>query len=116
MNTCEGDFSRKQFCLKYTLKISNVREREREREGGGRLPISCIHEEITCRLNSRNACYHSVQNFSSYCMLSENIKIKIRSCNFAPLFFVRSFMFFLNPKSEYRHFQVRGFSNIAHIL
>jgi len=29
------------------------------------------------RLKSGNACYHSVQNFLSYSVLSKNIKIKI---------------------------------------
>jgi hypothetical protein len=36
-----------------------------------------IQEEITRRLNSGNACYHSVQNLLSSCLLSKNIKIRI---------------------------------------
>jgi hypothetical protein len=36
-----------------------------------------IQEEIKSRLNSGNACYHSVQNSLSYSLLSKNIKIKI---------------------------------------
>jgi hypothetical protein len=32
---------------------------------------------ITCRLNSGNACYHSVQNLLSSRLLSKNIKIRI---------------------------------------
>jgi hypothetical protein len=35
-----------------------------------------IQEEIK-RLNSGNACYHSVQNLLSSCLLSKNIEIKI---------------------------------------
>jgi hypothetical protein len=27
---------------------------------------NCIHEEIKCRLNSGNACYHSVQSLFSF--------------------------------------------------
>jgi hypothetical protein len=35
------------------------------------------HEEIKRRLNSVNACYHSVQNLWSSFLLSKNIKIRI---------------------------------------
>jgi hypothetical protein len=37
----------------------------------------CIHEEIKSRLNSGNACYHSVQSLLSSRLLSRNIKVKI---------------------------------------
>jgi hypothetical protein len=36
-----------------------------------------FQEEINCRLNSGNACYHSVQNILSSLPLSKNVKIKI---------------------------------------
>jgi hypothetical protein len=36
-----------------------------------------IHEEIKRRLNSGDACYHSVHNFLSSRLLSRNIKIRI---------------------------------------
>jgi hypothetical protein len=36
-----------------------------------------IPEEIKRRLNMQNACHHSVQNFLSSHILSENIEIKI---------------------------------------
>jgi hypothetical protein len=36
-----------------------------------------IHDEIKSRLNSGNACYHSVQNLSSSHFISKNLKIKI---------------------------------------
>src|SRR5215469_13037499 len=36
-----------------------------------------IQEEIKCRLNLGNACYHSVQNLLSSRLLSKNFKIKI---------------------------------------
>jgi hypothetical protein len=36
-----------------------------------------IQEEIEKRLNSGNACYHSVQNLLSSRLLSKNIKIRI---------------------------------------
>jgi glycerol-3-phosphate O-acyltransferase len=37
---------------------------------------NCIHEEIKSRLNSGNACYHSVQSLLSSCLLSWNVKVK----------------------------------------
>jgi hypothetical protein len=50
---------------------------------------NCIREEINGRLNSRNACYHSVQNHISSRFLSQNLTIKIKKtccfvwvCNF----------------------------------
>jgi glycerol-3-phosphate O-acyltransferase len=38
---------------------------------------NCIHEEIKSRLNSWNACYHSVQSLLSSSLLSRNVKVKI---------------------------------------
>jgi sorting nexin-29 len=38
---------------------------------------NCIQEEIKSRLNSGNACYHSVQSLLSSCLLSRNVKVKI---------------------------------------
>jgi hypothetical protein len=36
-----------------------------------------IQEEIKRRMNSGNACYHSVQNLLSSRLLSENVRIRI---------------------------------------
>jgi hypothetical protein len=36
-----------------------------------------IHEEIKWRLNSGNACYHSVQNLLPTSLLPKNVKIRI---------------------------------------
>jgi hypothetical protein len=38
---------------------------------------SCMHKEIKSRLNSENACNHSVQSVLPSCLLSRNIKVKI---------------------------------------
>jgi hypothetical protein len=38
---------------------------------------NCIHEEIKSRLNSGNACYHSVQSLLFSHLLSCNVKVKI---------------------------------------
>jgi hypothetical protein len=37
-----------------------------------------VQEEIKSRLKSGNACYHSVQNLLSSCLLSKNLKLKIK--------------------------------------
>jgi hypothetical protein len=39
-----------------------------------------IQEEIKRRLNSGNACYHSVQNLPSSRLLSKNIKLRTWFC------------------------------------
>jgi hypothetical protein len=38
---------------------------------------NCIHEEVKSRLNSVNACYHSVQSLLSSRLLSRNVKVKM---------------------------------------
>ena len=45
-----------------------------------------IAEEIKSRLNSGNACYHSVQNLLSSRLLSKNLKIKIYRTIILPVF------------------------------
>jgi hypothetical protein len=44
-----------------------------------------IQEEIKRRLNSDNACYHSVKNLLSSRLLSKNIKIRIYEIIILPL-------------------------------
>jgi hypothetical protein len=44
-----------------------------------------IKEEIKSRLNSGNACYHSVQNLLPSRLLSKNIKIRIYKTIILPL-------------------------------
>jgi hypothetical protein len=38
---------------------------------------NCILEEVKSRLNSGNACYHSVQSLLSSRLLSRNVEVKI---------------------------------------
>jgi hypothetical protein len=38
---------------------------------------NCMHEEIKSRVNSRNACNHSVQSLLSSRLLSRDVKVKI---------------------------------------
>jgi hypothetical protein len=44
-----------------------------------------IEEEIKRRLNSGNACYHSVQNLLSSHLLSKNFKIRIHKIIILPV-------------------------------
>jgi hypothetical protein len=44
-----------------------------------------IQEEIKWILNSGNACYHSVQNLLSSCLLSKNLKIRINKTIILPV-------------------------------
>jgi hypothetical protein len=48
-----------------------------------------IHDEIKSRLNSVNACYYSVQNLLSSCLISKNLKI-----NFFFFFLIIPYAFF----------------------
>jgi hypothetical protein len=45
-----------------------------------------MHEEIKSRLNSGNACYHSVQSLLSSRSLSKNLKVKIYKTIILPVF------------------------------
>jgi glycerol-3-phosphate O-acyltransferase len=47
---------------------------------------NCIHEVTKSRLNSGNACYHSVQSLLSSRLLSRNVKVKIQNNNSASCF------------------------------
>jgi hypothetical protein len=46
---------------------------------------NCIHEEIKSRINSGNACYHSVQSLLSSRLLSSNAKVKIYKTTILPV-------------------------------
>jgi hypothetical protein len=48
-----------------------------------------IQEKIKRRLNSGNACYHSVQNLLSFHLLSKNIKIRIYETIILPVVLYR---------------------------
>jgi hypothetical protein len=48
---------------------------------------NCIHEDIKSRLNSGNACYHSVQSLSSSRLLSRNVKVKIYKTIILPVLY-----------------------------
>jgi hypothetical protein len=61
-----------------------------------------IQEEIKRRLNSGNACYHSVQNILSSCLLSKNIRIIIYKTIILPLVLYGCETWSLTSREEHR--------------
>jgi hypothetical protein len=68
-----------------------------------------IQEEFQSRLNSRNACYHSVQNLLSSSLLSKNLKIKMKNTTILPvvLFGFETWSLILREESRQRVFENR---------
>jgi hypothetical protein len=67
-----------------------------------------IKEEIKRRLNSGNACYHSVQSLSSSRLLSKNLKIRIYETIILPMDLHGCETWSLTLREEYR---LRVFEN-----
>jgi hypothetical protein len=67
-----------------------------------------IQEEIKRRLNSGNACYHSVQNLLSSCVLSKNLKIGIYKTVILPVVLYGCETWSLTLREEYK---LRVFEN-----
>jgi hypothetical protein len=67
-----------------------------------------MHEQIKSRLNSVNACYHSVQSLLSSCLLSRNIKVKIYKTIILPVVLYGCETWSLTLKEEHR---LRVFEN-----
>jgi hypothetical protein len=61
-----------------------------------------IQEEIRRRLNSDNACYHSVQNLLYSGLLLENVKIRIYKTIILPVVLYRCETLFLTLRKERR--------------
>jgi hypothetical protein len=68
-----------------------------------------IQEKIKSRLNSGNACYHSVQNILSSRLLSKNIKIKIYKFKIFPvvLYWCEALSLALKEKYRLKVFEIR---------
>jgi hypothetical protein len=62
-----------------------------------------VHEEIKSRLNSGNACYHSVQS-----LLSRNVKVQIYKTIILPVVLYGCETWYLTLKEEHR---LRVFEN-----
>jgi hypothetical protein len=67
-----------------------------------------IHEEIKSRLNSGNACYHSVQSLLSSRLLSRNVKVKMYKTLIVPVFLYERETWSLTLREEPR---LRVFEN-----
>jgi hypothetical protein len=63
---------------------------------------NCILEEIKSRLNSGNACYHSVQILLSYRLLSTNEKVKILKSIIVPVVLYGCKTWSLTSREEHR--------------
>jgi hypothetical protein len=61
-----------------------------------------IHDEIKNRLNSGNACYHSVQNLLSSRLISKNVKIKVYKTVILPVctVWVRNLVFYFEGGTQ----------------
>jgi hypothetical protein len=67
-----------------------------------------IQEEMKRKLNSGNACYHSVQNLLSSRLLSKNVKIRVYKPMILPLVLYRCETWSLTLREEHR---LRVFEN-----
>jgi hypothetical protein len=61
-----------------------------------------IQEEIKRRLNSGNACYHSVQNLLSSRLLSKNVKVRICKTIILPVVLCGSETWSLRVREEHK--------------
>jgi hypothetical protein len=61
-----------------------------------------IQEEIKRRSNSRNACYHSIQNLLCFYLLSKNLNIKIYKTIILPLVMYGCETWSLTLREEHR--------------
>jgi hypothetical protein len=61
-----------------------------------------IQEEIKRRLNSGNACYHSVHKLLPSCLLSNNIKIRIYKTTILPFIWYGYETLSLTLKEEHK--------------
>jgi hypothetical protein len=67
-----------------------------------------LFEEIKMRMNMGNACYHSVRNPLSSCLLSRNIKIRLHRTIILPVVLYEFETWYLTLGEEHR---LRAFGN-----
>jgi hypothetical protein len=70
---------------------------------------NCMHEEIKSSLNSRNACYHSVQGLLSSRLLCRKLKVKIYKTVILPvvLYGCETWSLTLREEHRLRVFEIR---------
>jgi hypothetical protein len=103
--------SRKKAGQKHNIEIAN-----RSFENAAKIKYlgttltdqSCMSDEIKSRLNSGNACYHSVQSLLSSCELSRNVKFKIYQTVILPVVLYGCETWSLTLREEHR---LRVFEN-----
>jgi hypothetical protein len=66
-----------------------------------------LQEEIKRKLNSDNACYHSVQNLLSYRLLLNNVKVRIHTTIILPvvLYRCKTWSLIIREKHKLRVFE-----------
>jgi hypothetical protein len=69
---------------------------------------NCMQGEIKSRLNSRNACYHSVQSLLSSRLLSRDVKVNIYKTIILPVVLYGCETWFLTLRERHR---LRVFEN-----
>jgi hypothetical protein len=69
---------------------------------------NCMLKEIKSRLNSGNACYHSVQSLLSSSLLSRNVKVKMYKTIVLPVVLYECETWSLSLREEHR---LRAFEN-----
>jgi hypothetical protein len=69
---------------------------------------NCMHGNINSRVNSGNACYHSVQSLLSSRLLSRNVKVKIYKTIILPVVLYECETWSLTLRDEHR---LRVFEN-----
>jgi hypothetical protein len=103
--------SRKKAGQKHSIKIAN-----RSFEGEAKFRYlgktlthhNCMQEVIKSRLNSGNACYHSVQGILSSRLLSRNVKVKMYKTVSLPVILYGCETWSLTLREEHR---LRVFEN-----
>jgi hypothetical protein len=63
---------------------------------------NCMHNEIKSRLNSGNACYNSVHNLLSSCILCKNLMIKMHKTIILPVVLYGCESWSLTLREEHR--------------
>jgi hypothetical protein len=108
--------SRKKAGQKHSMKIAN-----RSFEGVAKFKYlgtlrdqNCMQEDIKSRLNSGNACNHSVQSLLSSRLLSRNVKVKIHKTIILPvvLYGCETWPFTLREEHRLRMFENRALRRI----